>query len=35
MSCRHYNPFFEGEALGTRLRQLIADAKLVSHSELE
>jgi radical SAM family protein len=28
-SCRHYNPYFEGEALGTRLRQLVADAGLV------
>ena len=25
-SCRHYNPTFEGEAIGLRLRQLAADA---------
>jgi MoaA/NifB/PqqE/SkfB family radical SAM enzyme len=27
VSCRHYNAAYEGEALGTRLRQLLADAK--------
>jgi len=27
VSCRHYNAAYEGEALATRLRQLIADAR--------
>jgi organic radical activating enzyme len=27
LSCRHYNPAYEGEAMETRIRQLVADAR--------